>query len=267
MIDGIEHQVDNNSNIFLIQHFSDDLKNNIRVQLSSICHGISDGESIRISYNYQNTLKEFFTRYDQKKELQKVGMMGELLSHILLLEYFENFDTVSPYFNLEERGVKKGFDLVLYNTEDSQIWITEVKSGHLHKDKNANGTSNDLLGTAQRDLNTRLNENNQALWMNAINGIIKSLENYSDKKKLVKDILEDVQDEVVQGNASSLDKNVILISNLFHSLFNDSIHIDTAKTFSNKLVEKKFFKNLIIVCIQKETMNKIEAFLRSEITV
>ncbi len=264
MIKGIFSDKNDKSIIFLIQDFSDELKERIRNQLSEICHGLSDGKSTRIAYNYQNTLKEFFKRYSEKTLNQKKGMIGELLSHILFLAYFENFDTVSPYFNSEERNVKKGFDLILYNIKDSEIWITEVKSGHLHKDKNANETTKDLLGTAKRDLNIRLNENNLALWKNAIVGAKNSLDNYTDKKELVKDILEEIQDTVANENTISNDKNVILVSNLFHSL-TDSIQINTAKDFSETLSSENIFNNHIIVSIQKETVEKIESFLESEL--
>lgn len=264
MIEDIDYEKNDHINKFLIKNLSNQLKDKIREQLSSICHGKSDGESKHIAYNYQNTLKEFFERYKEKKDEQQIGMIGELLSHVLFLTYFENFDTVSPYFNTEERGVKKGFDLILYNNDDSEIWITEVKSGHLHKDKNSNETTRDLLGTAKRDLKTRLNQNNQALWINAITGVKKSLENYLDKKALVKDILENIQDEVVTLQANSIDKNVILVSNLFHSL-EDQIQINTAITFSSTLTTENIFKNHIIVCIQKETLERVITFLESEL--
>jgi hypothetical protein len=265
MINGILHQKELKTSVFIIELFSEELKQKIRTQLSIICHGTSDGESSRISYNYVNTLKEFFERYKHKTSLQKKGMIGELLSHILVLSYFEDFDTVSPYFNSEERNVKKGFDVVLHNSNDSEIWITEVKSGHIHKDKNANETTNDLLGTAKRDLNTRLNENNLAIWKNAIVGAKNSLDNYSDKKKLVKDILESIQDSVALENAVSVDKNVMLVSNLFHTL-TDKVTLSTADNFLKSLEKEKIFNDHMIVCIQKETVDKIESFLKSELT-
>lgn len=264
MIQGIVHQVNNESNVFHINTFSAELEEKIRDLLSSICHGISDAESGRIAYNYKSTLKELFERFKGKTNMQKKGMVGELLAHVLIFAYFDDFDTISPYFNTEERNVKKGFDLVLYNVTNSEIWITEVKSGHLHKDKNSNETSKDLLGTAKRDLNSRLNENNQALWINAITGAKKSLDEYNDKKKLVKNILEDIQDTVVTNNATSLDKNVILVSNLFNNL-NDKVNINTAENFSSSVETEQVFNKHIIICIQKATLRKILSFLEGEL--
>lgn len=264
-IEGIKFEQNENSNLFIIENFSKELKEKIQNQLSTICHGMSDGESKRAAYNYQNTLKEFFKRYKDKTENQQKGMIGELLAHVLFLSYFENFDTVSPFFNTEERNVKKGFDLVLYNTEDSEVWITEVKSGHLHKDKNANETTNDLLATAKRDLNTRLNENNQALWINAITGAKKSLDTYSDKKQLVQTILEDIQDEIVNDQAISLDKNVVLVSTLFNDM-TDTIKISTAESFSSNLITEGIFNKHLIVCIQKTTLERVVTTLQGELT-
>lgn len=264
MIQGIEHQRNNESNIFLINTFSTELKEKIRNLLSFICHGVSDAESGRIAYNYKSTLKELFKRFKGKTNMQKKGMVGELLAHILIFTYFDEFDTVSPYFNTEERNVKKGFDLVLYNVINSEVWITEVKSGHLHKNKDSNETTKDLLGTAKRDLNSRLNENNQALWINAITGAKKSLDEYNDKKKLVKNILEDIQDSVVSDNATSLDKSVILVSNIYNNL-NDKINLDTAKKFSLSVKNEQIFKKHIIVCIQKATLKNVLSFLEGEL--
>lgn len=264
-IAGIRFEQSGNSTLFIISYISEELIEKIQNQLSSICHGLSDGKSERDAYNYQNTLKEFFKRYEGKTNHQQIGMVGELLAHVLFFSYFDKFDTVSPFFNSEERNVKKGFDIILYDTENSEIWITEVKSGHIHQDKNANETIKDLLGTAKRDLNSRLNENNQALWINAITGAKKSLDDCVDKKQLVKNILESIQDEVVNDRAVSLDRNVVLVSTLFHNL-SDPIQISTARGFSSNLIVEGIFNKHLIVCIQKNTLDRIVNILREELT-
>ncbi len=56
-------------------------------------------------------------------------MLGELLSHVIILKLFPNFEVVSPFFNMEEKSIRKGFDLLLYEASTNNIWITEVKSG------------------------------------------------------------------------------------------------------------------------------------------
>lgn len=262
-VDGIE--IFNNSNhvVFLIKNFSDEFKQIIRDELASICHGISDGASKRVSYSYKATLAELLTRYKDKPKNTKLGMLGELISHVLFIKYFENYDTVSPFFNSEERSIKKAFDLILFNTFDKELWISEVKSGKKHLNKGSNDTTLDLLSTAKYDLKKRLNENNSALWKNAIIGAKTSLENFSDKKDAVKNILENIQDSATTKTATSLDKNVILVSNLFNDI-SDEINTETTKNFANSLKTEALFKNEIIVAIQKNTCKKIEDFLFEE---
>ncbi|QKF82537.1 DUF1837 domain-containing protein [Halarcobacter ebronensis] len=265
-IDGIRF-VDGRKSLYsicTIEFFSDELKNLIKKQLSTICYGISKAESDRKSYSYKNTLKEFFKRYDEKTKKTKIGMMGELLTHVLLLYYFEKLCAVSPFFNTSDKNIKMGFDLVLYSENKKEIWITEVKSGCLYIKKDSNQMTSIFLNRAKADLLKRLNENECSLWENAINGAKIALDNNIDRKKVVEDILLDIEDEVSDENATSLDKNVILVSSLFSSPKNivESRYI---KDFRNRLNKKNSFKKEFIFSIQKETYYKIEDFLRNEI--
>lgn len=264
MIDGIKCIQEEKAYIFLIYSFSNNLKEKIRNQLSFICHGSADGKSDRIAYNYKNTLEEFFKRFNTKTDNQKKGMIGELITHILLLSYFEMFDTISPFFNTEERNIKKGFDIVLYDANNTEIWITEVKSGYVQNGKNANESAKDLLGIAKRDLRDRLSDNNFSLWNNAITGAKKSIEDCSNIRQVVLNILKNIQDEIAEKPAISQNRNVILVSNLFHKI-EDSINISTAKSFSSELSIQKIFKDHFVVCIQKATLEKIINFLQSEL--
>ena len=115
--------------VFYVEEFSDDLKSVIRSQLSSICHGVSKATKCRKRYNYLNTLKSFLERYESKNELIKIGMIGELLTRIIVIIYFPDFMTVSPSFNTEEKSMPKGFDIMLYFDEENELWFTEIKSG------------------------------------------------------------------------------------------------------------------------------------------
>ena len=36
------------------------------------------------------------------------GLIGELLTHIIISEFFPEYDVISPYFNLEGEALKKG---------------------------------------------------------------------------------------------------------------------------------------------------------------
>jgi len=263
LVKGIRFQRKKEFAICHIDDFSEDIKTVLRKQLSTVCYGPSKASTTRKTYNYKNTLKEFLKRYDTKTSDTKMGMIGELLTHILIFQFFSEFSAVSPYFNLEERSIKKGFDVVLYSRGKNELWITEVKSGGLHRNKNASETITDLLGTAKRDLQRRLNENETTFWENAINGATLALENKKDMKDAVMEILGYISDEVADEKALSADKNVILVGSLFSRL-SDEIKEQEVKKFSGRMKMEKVFRNVIVFSFQKETYQKVVDFLREE---
>lgn len=265
MIDGVSF-IDERKKLFSICtiHFlSDEFKQIIREQLTLICYGYSKANTGRKSYQYENTLKEFFKRYSEKPKKIKIGMMGELLTHILLLKYFDKLEIVSPFFNTEERSIKKGFDLILYSNLSNELWITEVKSGELYIAKNANQMTSIFLNKAKKDLYKRLNENESSLWENAINGAKIVLDSNHDKKVIIENILMNIEDEITENKATSLDKNVIFVSSLFNPL-TTTIDISHVEDFKKRLKRKRQFKKEFILSIQKGTFLEIEKFLKSE---
>lgn len=262
-IDGVSFVKKEGYAVCHITNFSNALKKLIREQLSFVCYGAANATSSKRMYNYSNTLKEFIKRYDEKSKETQKGMIGELLIHILLNEFFAEFETISPFFNLEERSIKKGFDVVLTHRLNNSMWITEVKSGELHKNKNANGTSVDLLNTAKKDLYDRLNGENYSLWLNAINGAKIAYDSHSDLKNAVIDILENYGDDAIEGKIESKNMNVFLTSALFAPM-NDIVEENTIKKKYNAINEENKFKCLFALSIQKGTYNKIYDFLQKE---
>jgi len=261
--DGLTIIKNENYSLIIINDLTIKLTQLIKKNLSSICYGHAKSKTSRLAYAYKNTLNEFLERYNKKKKDTQKGMIGELLSHVLIQEYFPTWNTVSPYFNLEEKSIKKGFDLVLYSLEDKELWITEVKSGELHKDKDANATAEDLLYIAKYDLNGRLNEKNNTFWENAINGASIAFDGYKDVKDAVIDILGKISDSTILNQQKSTDRNVILISNLFSDL-KDSVQETTPAYCYEKYKKENIFKKIFIISIQKGTYTKIFDFLVSE---
>jgi len=247
--------------LFHIEELSQDLKDEIRTRLSSICYGESSANSSWQIYSYKETLAEFLTRYESKSDPQIIGMIGELLSHLLIMNEYPNFQAVSPFFNLEERSIKKGFDLVIYDTSSHDLWISEVKSGECGS-KTSNTKNISLLNNAKNDLKIRLNEQNKTIWLNAIHGAQIALISGKVKDK-INDILESITDDVIEHNIGSEDKDVILISVLFNSL-SDKISIDEIVGKRRKIIKENLFKSIIVCSIQKETYQKIEDYLRAE---
>jgi hypothetical protein len=247
-----------------IATLSDALKDSIRKQLSSICHGADLAATGRNMYNYKNTLATFLTRYNTKSATIKIGMVGELLAHILIIELFENFETVSPYFNLEEKHIKKGFDVLLFENNESEVWITEVKSGQLHKDKDSTQTTKVLLATARNDLNKRLNENELNHWQNAINAARAAITQNSNYKSVVVDILMDEGDLVMSDQATGIDNNVFFVSSLF-SDSDDPIDVEMVKDFYEDLEARAIFKKAVVFSIKKPTFTAVIDFLNEEV--
>lgn len=214
-MDGVIVIKDNDSCVFYIEQFSDMLKDAIRRNLASICRGPADAATGRPMFSYKATLIEFVKRYNGKTEKQKKGLIGELILHVLLHELLDEYAVDSPFFNNEERNVKKGFDVVLNKKETNELWITEVKSGNLHRGKNATQTIVELINTAKGDLNERLNADSVSLWLNAIAGAKKAFDDNPDKKRAIVSILEDNGDAATEGTLCSSEINVILLAHYF----------------------------------------------------
>jgi hypothetical protein len=262
-IEGIKFIKTNQYAFCHIEQFSLELQSIIKKHLSSICFGSAKAGTGRKMYSYSATINEFIKRYEKKTPNTKKGLIGELLTHILITEMFTEYTIVSPYFNSEEGSIKKGFDVVLTYNKSNELWITEVKSGELHKDKTSDDTINDLLYLAQSDLVTRLNEGNVNLWHNAVNGARIVLDRNNDLKDAIVNILEDVGDKVVDGTTGSSDINVFLTGVLF-SKFTDSISEENIKKKTSIISEEKQFNKIFVLSIQKETYQKVYTFLKKE---
>lgn len=265
MIAGINYERGGAYSICHIEYLSEEIKELIRKHLTSIGLGsyIADhpGKSL---FSYKATLKSFIDRYQSKPEETKMGMVAEFLSHIFITELFDEFCIASPFFNLEEKSIRKGFDLLLYKQVDNTVWITEVKSGQLHKYKDHDQTTNDLLSTAKADLNSRLNEQEMTYWMNAINSVRSALSDKSTFKKALEEILINEGSAAAEGKATSKDKCVVLVANLYAPL-TTKISLETAKVFWEKVNKEQVFSQTVVFCLQKQTYSQLEVFFKAEV--
>lgn len=263
-IEGVKFNRDGDSAICYVEFLSDEIKDLIRKNLTTICHGSHNSAFTGIAlYNYKTTLNSFLDRYNGKPEKTKKGMIGEFLSHILITALFEEFDVVTPYFNLEEKSIKKGFDLLLYKRLDNSVWITEVKSGELHKDKNHDETALALLKTAKDDLKERLNKQEVTYWYNAVNAVNASLSGKKDYKEALVEILHKEGSYAAENQAKSDDNSVVLVSNLFESL-DIRVSKEVVKSFQDEVSEAKIFASTVVFCLQKETYSRVVDFIKAE---
>ena len=190
-------------------------------------------------------------------------MLGELLSHVIILHLFPNFDVVSPFFNMEEKSIRKGFDLLLYETSTNNVWITEVKSGGRGADKTSCSATSAQLRLARDDLKRRLAEPELNHWLNAINAAKNAIHNKANYRDSVIEILEMEGDLAEEDGASVSDNNVFLVSALFSEV-SQAIAEDTVSNFTTKLVAEAVFKTVWVLSLHKGTMKKLEEFLRQE---
>lgn len=262
-ISGIRCVLKRDYHIFYMDNLSDTLKKTLRSQLVAICYGGLFMDLMYKRYSYKNTVKEFIKRYEDKDNNKKKGLIGELLVHLLITEFFPDFETVTPFFNMEERSVKKGYDIVLTEKNRASVWLIEVKSGELHKNKNSDSTIIELIDNAKRDLKKRLNEENQSLWQEAINGARLAYKSSNDMKEVVVDILENYGDEASEGVFKSEDKNIFVSSVLFADL-KDCVCETTISLKQKRLKKDNVFNQIFILAVQKGTYQKVYEFLRNE---
>lgn len=266
-IDGVETIITPEYQLYYIKAITDELKQEIRNRLVRICHGPVGEDSPLLMHSYHATLKEFFSRYDTigdtgEAQNRKKGMIGELLVHVIL-EIESKFSVVSPFFNMEERSFKKGFDICLYDADSQNIWITEVKSGEKQaKQKTSSAAAVALLNTAKNDLKTRLNNENISLWMNAVNGARQVITD-SDEKEAVIKILGKYADDAYKNGSISGDKNVILSGVLFNDL-NDKVAEQKVAQKYTRTVNEQLFNKLSLIVIQEETYTEVVEFLQKE---
>jgi len=192
-------------------------------------------------------------------------MIGELLAHLLIGYIYNHLSPVSPYFNQEERSIKKGFDINLYDFNTDELWIAEIKSGAVNKGQTSDEKKLGLIGEAKRDLKGRLNSSNAMLWRNALTGVRISL-NESEKTEFIKSILSKNLAKAEKSEAMGVNHNVILISNIFNSL-DDRISLESSMNLMKKIRGEKIFNKVMIFSIQKKAYLTIVDFLRQESSI
>jgi len=259
-ITGISFKEDTENGVYIcyIENFSDELKTKIREMLSSIWHGAIDSQE-RQQFNYENTLKRFLERYNPKTPDTKKGMIGELLSHLLIPQYI-NLKTISIMKNKEENSIRKGFDIVYSSNQKNSIWYCEVKSGgDTNKSEDINSKNKELLNKAKTDIQSHSLGNRATLWDSVLIDV-NSTVFANDKKINIKKILDEHHPD---SKGRNMDRNVILSSVLYKNL-DTKIDSDILKTYKSNIDSKNIFVGLIVFSIQKEQYAKIEEFLTEE---
>jgi len=248
--------------ICFIDDFSIGLQEEIKNRLSDIFHGASEVNSSPIFYSYSNTLKSFVERYNTKDEDTKKGIIGELLAHLLYSTVYTEHKSISILKNKEERSIKKGFDIVYFDSKEFKIWYSEVKSGKSSTAKvNSTKYNTVLLDRSKSDIDEKLSSNRNSIWESAMIDATLTIEDHNQRLTL-KQLLS--SDSPVLIKDISLRKNAIMISVLYHDL-SDEIEIASIEKFYENTVRENKFLNVIAFSIQKATYEKIARFIESEV--
>ena len=252
-MNGVIERKNGDSIIILeIRNLSDDLKDKIKEQLVEICHGEYALVSGFKDHSFDETVKELVNHRIPSNINRKVGVIGELLLNVLIREFID-IKIVSPFFNLEERNVKKGFDIIAVDS-NKDLWIIESKAGELGKLKTSTEKVCERIDTAKRDLDSRLNMDNSQLWLNALNSVRSALDDTSEKNTIVNILNKN------RSSCSSNDKNVILGGTVF-CIFNSTINLTNLSNLYNSILSSKKFSKLKLIAIQKQTYQAIIDFL------
>lgn len=163
---------------------------------------------------------------------------------------------------MEEKRIRKGFDLVLYEPASNEVWITEVKAGGAGK-KTSCAAAKVLLAKARDDLKGRLAESEMNHWLNAMNAAQKSINDKIRYKESVLEILAMEGEKAYGDSAVASDNNVVLVSALFNDV-TQKIEEETVAGFTDSLLVTPIFKTVLVLSLQKGTFQKLEDFLRTE---
>lgn len=258
-ITGVNVQTDGaNYVLFEVTDLSDSMKTAIRGNLTGIWHGLSDTLELPSVRTYAGTLAAFLDTYNSKTEKTQKGMVGELLAHVLLNETMEKFKSASVLKNMEERHIKKGFDIIYYDPTSASLWYSEVKSG---ASDSGTATSTEynktLVERAKKGIIEMLDSGRSKLWDKAL--IEASLVLDSKTRATVQQLL--ASDLLTHSPTSH--KNTILISVLYHHL-SDKIDPDSLIQKHAAIVTEGCFSQHIIVSIQQHTYSEIADFLTVE---
>lgn len=259
-IDGIRIYENATHSIFYIDELSDEFKQIIREQLQGIWNGFSNTESLPKFYSYEKTLSSFLDRFNSKSDETQKGMIGELLSHILLGCQDNNLTSLSILKNKEERSIKKGFDIIYCEIDNDKLWYSEVKSGATNT-KTATEYNNVLLKRAKDGIQSMIGENRNSLWESALFDVSATIKECDGQLSL---------QELLSNDSPTMNinqtKNVILISVLYHNL-TDEIDVGSVESFRDTIILEGVFLDTILISIQKSTFLAVSDFLNNEISV
>lgn len=258
---GVSIEIRDQIRVVVIELLGNELKQHIRNYLIAVCRGSAAAEGVP-AWDYRSTVKALNTRVQGKDRNGRVGMVGELLTHVLAPLLLPHLSQAAVFFNKEDRSVKKGFDLTFLEEGASRVWYAEVKSGEPSGAETPAAKAATLLKTAAADLIGKLTGNyRDSLWDAAINDAMLTLRDpqVTSAKQLLS------KDSTNAADSSTWDKHAILTAGVFSDVAQAKIDvaaIGTSLTLTDKL-DAGFHEELWIV-IQKSTFDAVVDFVATE---
>ena len=113
-----------NNLILEINYLSSELKEQIKDNLVEICHGEYGPASSSKHMSLNGTIAELSSRITEDKT-KRIGIVGELLLNVVI-RGFSNMRIISPFFNIEDRSFKKGFDIISIDDNKKIVTIMHI---------------------------------------------------------------------------------------------------------------------------------------------
>ena len=222
----------------------------------SICEGKDSNSTVDIAK--ERLIRTFKTKVNDQNWL--MGATAELYLHLFMNVL--NFNQEFLYTNLEEKSIKKGFDGV-YRENENTLWFLESKSGadttqnisHLGKVKEA---YIDLVNkfSGKQDDETEQNDP----WWNALNHA-KAAGSSQDIKVLLKEL----SDKYVHKIYPDIKEyNIIPCGTIFLISPDEPEGLFDIKKIRNEVddyLKDKDYNNLIVICSTQKSYNNFLDYL------
>lgn len=200
------------------------------------------------------TKKELMNLIATKSSVQQVGIVSEFICHLYLRA--NKFHQHFLFRNLEEKGMKKGFDGLYLN--DEKFYIYESKSS-LSSTKDA--THNKNISEAYNDIRKKIEGTNiqNDPWRNAYNHASLRSINYNENisktlKQLSKDYVKKKYSKI--GEYNLIPSSTIYLDNRYC----DINRIDL-KAKIESLTTSYLYKSMEIICINKRSVQQFIDYL------
>lgn len=201
------------------------------------------------------TVKKEFTKYLDSKGTSTLltGSVSEFFIHLFLSS--QKFKQEFLYFNLEENSIKKGFDG--YYTKDSNEWILESKSSTITTSQHKN-----IIHKAYKGVKDKIegidNKNNP--WENAYShakhGDVQTEEKVTNKLSALSDLYTNESYKKID------DFNIMASSTIFLEKDWKKIDKKELKSEIKDYLSDKKFKNIIIICLNKKSVQHLKDYLK-----